>query len=101
MSLERVLNQVKVFDPSRKLFEFDNGDKFWVVAKSQEEATKCLVEDYNEENVEEMDVIEIPRTEHFEIRDDEYSKIDIWDMIDIDAADECVEVPYMVASTIC
>ena len=101
MSSEKVLNKVKVFDQARKLFELDNGDKFWVVAENEYEARKCLVEDYCEENVEDMEVREVARTEHFEISDDEYSKIDIWDMIDIDAADEDVVVPYMVASTIC
>lgn len=101
---KEVLNQVKVFDPNRKLFEFDNGDKFWMVAASEEEARKCLVEDYNEEGIDDMDVREVPRSEHFTIIDesieDDDPHIDIWNMIDRDAADEDIKVPYMAASTI-
>ncbi len=97
---KEILNQVKVFDPNRKLFEFDNGDKFWMVAASEEEARKCLVEDYNEEDVEDMDVREVDRGEHFEIIDEEYGeKIDIWNMIDRDATEADITVPYMVVAT--
>lgn len=101
---KEMLNQAKVFDPNRKLFEFDNGDKFWMVAASEEEARKCLVEDYYEEDIEDMDVREVSRDEHFTITDEsiegEDMRVDIWNMIDRDATDDDITVPYMAASTI-
>lgn len=101
MSKEKALNQAKVFDPNRKLYKFDNGDKFWMVAVSEEEARRCLVDDYNEEDIEDMDVREVARDEHFEIVDEEDGeKIDIWNMIDRDATDADITVPYMAATTI-
>ena len=98
---EKIFSQEKVYDPERKLFEFNNGDKFWMVATSEEEARQCLVEDYAEDNISDMDVREVTRETHFEILDEENGeRIDIWNMIDRDATDETIKVPYMVASTI-
>lgn len=99
--MKKELNQEKVFDQSRKLFEFDNEYKFLVVACNEKDAEKFLVEECKEEGIEEMSVREVARGEHFEILDeDDGNSIDIWNMIDRDAADENIKVPYMAASTI-
>lgn len=102
--MQKVLDKIKVFDPKRKIFEFNDGDKFWVVATSGEEARKCLIKDYNYVVIEDMNIREVPREEHFDITHEpiegEKCSIDIWNCVDKDAADKYIRVPYMVASTI-
>jgi len=96
---EVILDESEV---TRKIFLIDDGDKNYIVARSEEEAKIFFIINWGSElKNEELKVEEITRDIHMPIEDEEDStSMDIWEMFEKDTIED-IRIPYMINVVTC